>query len=147
VRHGRTAEAKTRTAQGHTAKGAQRIFARQRPLPCAVGKGNARHRPLSCAKCDARQRIGVDGRPQRDGVTHSLPCATQILTAQKKKKKEKKARQAGARLRQATTTPPPAAGPPFPTPATPPPPHAGRTARSAAASPQQLRRELGPPRE
>jgi hypothetical protein len=69
----------------------------------------------------------------------------QILKA-KKMKKRKKARQVGARLRQDTTTPSLAAGPLFPTPATPPPPpHAGRTARSAAALPQQLRRELGPP--
>jgi hypothetical protein len=90
VRHGRMAEARTRTAQ---------------PLPCGfcpgarqrahdaflhgVGKGNTRHRSLSCATCDARQRKGVDGRPQRDGITRSLPCATQILTAQKKEKKEK----------------------------------------------------------
>jgi hypothetical protein len=87
---------------------------------------------------------GSTAVPQRDGVTRSLPCATQILMAQKK---EKKARQAGARLRQAMTTPPPATGPPFPTPAKPPPPHAGRTARSAATSPRQLCRELGPSRE
>jgi hypothetical protein len=89
------------------AKDARHIFARQRPLSCAVGKGNARHRPLSCAKCDARQRKGVDGRPQRDGITRSLSCATQILTAQKKKeKKQGRPGPASARPRPRRRRPP-----------------------------------------
>jgi hypothetical protein len=46
-------------------------------LPCALGKGNARHSLLSCVICDARQRKGVDGRPRGDGVTSSLPCAAE----------------------------------------------------------------------
>jgi hypothetical protein len=31
-----------------TAKGARRIFTRQRTLPCALGKRNARHNSLPC---------------------------------------------------------------------------------------------------
>jgi hypothetical protein len=56
---------------GRTAKGARRIFARQSPLPCALGKGNARHSSLSCAICDARQRKGVDSC-SREMASHYL---------------------------------------------------------------------------
>jgi hypothetical protein len=65
-------------------------------LPCAVGKGNTRHRSLSCATCDKRQSKGVDGRPRRDGVGRSLPCATHKYSRHIKMKKEQG---------RATTTP------------------------------------------
>jgi hypothetical protein len=81
-----------RILPGRTAKGARHIFARQRPLPCAVGKGNTRHMSLSCATCDAQQRKGVNGRPQRDGVTRSLSCATHKCSRHRKMKKRKKSK-------------------------------------------------------
>jgi hypothetical protein len=149
VRHGRT-EARTRTTQPlacgfypvRMTKGAQCIFARQRPLPCAVGKGNARHRSLSCATCDAWQRKGVDGRPSE--TASPALCRAPPTNTHDIEKKRKKARQVGACLGQATTTPSLAFGPPFPTPAAPlgpPLPHLGSSTRSSG------RWELGPPHE
>jgi hypothetical protein len=60
-----------------TTKGARCIFTRQRPLSCALGKGNARHRSLPCVIYDARQRKCVDGRPRGDSITPSLSCAAE----------------------------------------------------------------------
>jgi hypothetical protein len=142
-----------RILPGRKTKGAQRIFAQQRPLPCAVGKGNARHRSLSCATCDAWQRKGVDGYPRRDGVTRSLPCAAHKYSQHIKIKKQKKQ----GRMGPASTRPlphrrrPPVLRSPrqqrhhhHHTPAaplSPPPPHIGNSTGSSG------HQELGPPRE
>jgi hypothetical protein len=83
----------------------RRVLCRELPL----GKG--------CAKSILLSAKAVDGRPRRDSITRSLPCATHKYSQHRKSKKKKKTRQAGARLRQATTTPSSAVGPPFPTPA------------------------------
>jgi hypothetical protein len=106
VRHGRTAEARTRTTQPlacgfypvRMTKGAQCIFARQRPLPCAVGKGNARHRSLSCATCDAWQRKGVDGRPS-ETASPALCRAPPTNTHDIEKKEKKQGRSVPASAR------------------------------------------------
>jgi hypothetical protein len=130
-------------------KGRTTHFCSAKTLPCAVGKGNTRHRSLSCATCEHGKEKGLTTVPDE---TASPALCRAPPTNTHDTKKEKKASRVGACLLQATTTPSLAAGPPFPTPATAPPAHTSRSARSAAASPWQLhqelgRQELGSPRE
>jgi hypothetical protein len=93
------------SARAHS-KGCTTHFCPGKDLPCAIGKDNAQHRSLSCATCDARQRKGVDGCPQRDDINRSLSCATQILMAQKKKKTQGRPGPASARPQPRRRRPP-----------------------------------------
>jgi hypothetical protein len=126
-----------------TAKGARRIFTRQRTLSCALGKCDARHSSLPCVICDARQRMVLTVVPgeMASPALYRAPPTNTHGTEKRKKRKKSKAGQgppppghyhavAGRRSSVPHASP---------TPATPPPPHRRGSSGSSQCRPLQER--------